>query len=390
MPHERRRHLLAVLLKRSRLWPIVGVLGARQIGKSTLLREQLAPVIGARYFTLDRKEHRDRAARTPDLFLSAAGSDGGPVIVDEVQKAPDLFDALKVSVDEARRPGRFILSGSTEFSRRTGIRESLTGRIGLTQLYPMTVAELNERPLASPWLSVGSRPGTSLLQVHSWLERGGMPGICFLRDADERAASLEAWLETTCHRDLMQVSTGRLSGDLARDLLTTLAQAEQPTIAEAAARLRVDARRIRNHVEALEAIFVLNRLEPHPAGVGKTLYLPFDAGLARHLGASLLARLRIWAFNECHAQFEYAAKARPRLRHYQSSGRSRVDLVIEAEGRTTAVVLSDEEAPGPYVFRSVDAFLKKVPGAHAVVLAPVQAAQRISPRVQVLPWAGMC
>lgn len=390
MPHERPRHLLPVLLKRLRLWPILGLLGARQIGKSTLLRQQLAARIGARYVTLDRKEHRELAGRSPDLFLKTTVSGAEPLILDEVQKAPDLFDALKAAVDERRRPGRFILSGSTEFSRRTGIRESLTGRIGLTHLYPMTVAELNERPLATPWVQMAPGKGATVRDVQAWLDRGGMPGICFLRDPHERTESFEAWLETTCYRDIQQIAGARLSGELARDVLTAAAQVEHPTLAEISARLRVDARRVRRHLEALEAVFVLIRLEPHPAGVGKALYLPFDAGLAGHLGASLHARLRIWAINECLAQNEYAGKPKPRVRHYQSSGRSTVDLVVEVPGQTTAVVLSDEEAPGTYTLRPAEALLKKLPGARAVVLAPVSVTQRRGPRLQILPWAGMC
>src|SRR5437016_4484287 len=125
MAHTRKRLITGILQKRMKLWPVIGVLGARQSGKTTLLRDILCPVLKSRYVSLDSKTMRDQAQKAPELFLSTEAEEFENLIIDEVQKAPDLFDALKGEVDRRRKPGRFILSGSTQFSQKFGIRESL-------------------------------------------------------------------------------------------------------------------------------------------------------------------------------------------------------------------------------------------------------------------------
>lgn len=390
MPHSRSRSLLPVLLKRRKLWPVLGIIGPRQVGKSTLLRDFYAPATGAAYVTLDSKSLRDRAERAPEHFLAVQLEDPTiPLIIDEVQKAPSLFDAIKASVDLDHRPGRYVISGSTQFSQKTGVRESLTGRIGVSRLYPMTLAELAGEPPRFPWPS--GKPGSiaTLAQVELWMTRGGMPGSCFLRSGEERHAYFESWLETTCYKDIEQIRTRRLSGALTRDVLESLAQIEIPTVSEIAHRLRVDARRVAVHLELLELLCLVYRLDPHPLGVGKPEYVLFDAGIATHLGASWRTQLRIFAVNECLAQFEYSSEVHPRLYYYRSAKRSYLDLVVHNDRKTHAILLSDEEAPSPYALRAMHRFQEKDRHILGWVLAPTTATLIDSPRVRIIPWSGI-
>lgn len=130
MPHRKLRYLLPIIIKKRKLWPALGIVGARQVGKSTLLREEIASKIKGKYITFDNKEDRDRVKKSPQYFLKAHLPKNDTVLIfDEVQKAPDIFDAIKIEIDNKKVPGQFILTGSTEFSIRTQIRESLTGRI---------------------------------------------------------------------------------------------------------------------------------------------------------------------------------------------------------------------------------------------------------------------
>lgn len=385
MPHQRSRHILPLLLKRLKLWPVVGVLGARQVGKSTLLRDHVVPLLKADYRTLDRKELRESASRRPDSFLESEK----PLIIDEVQKVPDLFDAIKARVDEKRVPGRYILSGSTEFSRKTGIRESLTGRIGIFRLHPLTLAESEETRFVDPFVR-GETSGSGLSASVLWrrVHHGGMPGICFLRSEEERGAAFDAWLETSCYRDLQQIRGARLEGDLALSILSALPKLSEPSIAELAAILRRDARRIKIHLEALESLFVVVPLNPHKLGVGKTHYYLNDSGLCRHLGGNDQTALKTWLLNEALAQYEYAG-VRARIEHYRSSRRSVVDFVIERPEGVSAYIVTDEEAPGTYEFRTAEAFLKKVPQAKVFLLAPVNASHRVEKNIHVVPYQAM-
>ena len=120
---------------------MVTLQGPRQCGKSTLTREWVTQwVKGSSYRTLDRLSDQEFARDNPESFL--AQSEKAPLqIVDEAQKAPPLFDAIKAQVDENPRPGQFLLLGSTEFSRETQIRENLTGRISRQRLFTLTGAE---------------------------------------------------------------------------------------------------------------------------------------------------------------------------------------------------------------------------------------------------------
>jgi hypothetical protein len=197
------------------------------------------------------------------------------------------------------------------------------------------------------------------------------------------------WLDTTCYRDLQQVSGGRCSGELARRVLEAVAQGPDGTLAEAAADLRVDARRVRSHLEALEALFVLHRLDAHPAGAGKSRFLLFDAGVAGHLGAPEASRRRIWALNECLAQHQLRGEGRPRVTSYRSAKGSRIDLVVEQGGVTTGYLLAEDAAPGTYQLRAAHAFCARVPGARVVVLAPSTNRGRDGARVEIWPWEGV-
>lgn len=386
MAHERDRHAFDLILKRHRFWPVLGVLGARQTGKSTLFREQIAKKVGAQYATLDQKDLREEATKHPTLFLESFTK--APIIIDEVQKAPDLFDAIKQSVDEKRRPGRFLLTGSTDFSQKVGIRESLTGRIGLIRLYPLTLAECAEKKMSSSWLTQKNSAPFSLSEVSKRLKYGGLPGICFIRSDAERQNAFTAWIDTTCFRDLQQIKKPRLSGELAQDILSALSLSAESTATELAKNLHVNVRKILTHLEGLETLFVVQRIEPHALGIGKTRYHLFDSGLAAHLGADQKKQMQIWLLHECLAQHEYSGHP-VRVKYYVSRKGSFVDFIIEKNRQIFAYIVTDAESVSTYTRRTAEAFLKKVPQSLVTIIAPCQSELRFSKHIVVKPLGFM-
>jgi predicted AAA+ superfamily ATPase len=199
MPHLRNRRVAQHLKKMAKLWPVVGVLGPRQSGKTTLLERILA--LKNTVF-LDDFRVRSEARQSPQTFVDRLEL---PVLIDEVQKAPELFDALKHRIDRKRRPGAYYLTGSASFSSRLGIRESLTGRIGLVELSPLSLSELQELPpLRVPPLPLGETRFDSGTIAKSFAA-GGMPIPAFLRDSEQRRLYWDTWLDTTLHRDLALV-----------------------------------------------------------------------------------------------------------------------------------------------------------------------------------------
>lgn len=152
--HTRERHIQQILEKRSRIFPVLGVLGPRQVGKSTFLMSQWQKFTNATYLTFDEREVAIRAQRAPSQLLFDESHDQqNHLIIDEAQKVPHIFDSIKAIVDRKRRMGAFTLSGSVEFSSKSGVRESLAGRMGITKLYPMTIRELNKQDFGAPWVS---------------------------------------------------------------------------------------------------------------------------------------------------------------------------------------------------------------------------------------------
>jgi uncharacterized protein len=227
MPHQRKRYLASNVARALGYSPIVGVLGQRQVGKTTLLE-----AICEEYVTFDKAATLNQAKADAELFLEGRKA---PFGIDETQLCAPLFPALKEWVRTEKKRGQFILSGSVRFTSRADIRESLTGRIVTLELLPFTISEAAEQPLpnvcarllatkSAAALNFLESPNANRQAFARYLERGGLPGICFLRDSHVRFEKLESHLDTLLNRDIRQVySTTLLYGSL-RALLEYLAR----------------------------------------------------------------------------------------------------------------------------------------------------------------------
>lgn len=378
MPHSRPRLAIAQLQKRLQFTPVVAIQGARQTGKSYLARELLAKyLVRSSYVTLDDRSKQVLAQESPQTFLASL-SGAKPAIVDEAQKAPAIFDAIKLMVDEDRRPGRFLLLGSTEFSLLQSIRESLTGRMGKIRLFPMTFWETRGLP--------AKRNRPTRAETLKYLESGGMPGIAFVRDTQVRTEFFQDWIDLTCQRDIHQFKRLKLDSDLAYSLLKYASTQEEPTAAAFGRLTRANHKKVATHLKALCELFVLMRLEPHPSGTGKAIYLPLDSGVAAHLGAPIIKRLQIALMNERMAKNSYYGGKRNSFYYYRSSGKKMVHLVEEElGGKTKAFQLFDREAVKKTDLELLKAFLQKNHGAEAYLLAPVTDCWKAT-GIKIEPW----
>lgn len=340
MPHLRARYATPALVKKLKFSPVVSIQGARQTGKSTLAREILTKKL---YVTLDRISTKDFANNNPESFIEEQKLEahGKTLVIDEAQKAPDLFDQIKYTVDRNKKPGQFLLLGSTEFSKEIKIRESLLGRLSRIRLYPMTLRET----LSLPHLN---RALTSKIDRSEWIRfmnHGGFPGIFSIRDNTERTQKLDDWISLTCERDVHLFPKLKGDTDLCRKILSALATLDEPSVSNVASYLNSNPRKTATQFEILSQLFVLHRLNAHPLGTGKPLYFLNDPGIATHLGATPLRKTETAIYLELLARKSYLNSFTDEFFYYRTSKGSRVHFLTQSKPKeiTAYKILSTEK-----------------------------------------------
>lgn len=378
MPHDRPRYLGSLIAQALTHSPIVGILGQRQVGKTT----QLAATCSA-HVTFDRRHDLEQARADPELFLDGRER---PFGIDEAQLCPELFPALKEWVRTHRTPGQFILSGSVRFTSRAAIRESLTGRIVTLELLPFTAAESASLPLPQVCTQIlnasGERALTDLLAEHGktrhksaaafsrYLECGGLPGICFFRDAPVREQRFEAHLDTLLNRDLRQISATTLGYGPLKSLLAHLArmQGRAFVAADAARASQISLVTLKKILFALEGLFLI-RTVPAVGERRPGIFLE-DQGLASWLKGAALEDaddLTRGLYANLRQEFHYRPQLRGRVFQWRTRGGAEVPLAFSSRLGTIGFVSTLSREPAPKTLGSASAFLKKFPGSKVVV-----------------------
>jgi len=391
MPHERKRHATTQIQKLASLWPAVGIVGPRQVGKSTLVRNQLQI---SNYFTFDDEDTLADAESSAKVFVSRLQP---PVLLDEAQKAPKIFDALKSRIDRKRIPGEFYLTGSSGFSSRIGIRESLTGRLGLLRLHPLTLAELQQHPFVRLPDDPIPKHRTALprFDITTWsasMARGGLPVPCFIRDPSAASLYWESWLDTTIHRDLARFFSRNFEPRIPLRILKRLAEtAAQGDYFEPVASIpEYTRRRLDSYLTAMEEIFLIRRIPVDPRGTGKSHWMVFDSGLLQYLlqnkrseGATL-SLCRTFLLNELSAHSEYGGR-RFDPTYFKSSRGRPVDYVWK--DLPIKIITSASLRAVGWEERAVAGAMKALGASRGILLAPIDRPIIEKKGISVLPWS---
>ena len=203
------RHMEQKILDLSKFFSALLITGPRQAGKTTMLKELAAREgIGRGYVSLDDLNARDMAKNDPKLFLQLHKP---PVIIDEVQYAPELFTYIKIHVDEHHMPGAFWLTGSQIYRLMRGVQESLAGRVALLHLSPLSQREITGMPARSfmvdfDVLLAESKTilPVSVTEMYERIWKGCMPGL--LSGQSERDIFYSSYISTYLERDVRELS----------------------------------------------------------------------------------------------------------------------------------------------------------------------------------------
>lgn len=393
--HTKTRHIAQVLEKRAKIFPALGVQGARQVGKSTFLIKQWQKSRKGVYRTFDKKNIALRANSGPEQFLlDESNNQKTHLIIDEAQKVPHIFDSIKALIDENRRISSFTLSGSVEFSIKSGVKESLAGRMGITQLYPLTLREVNNIKFISPWVDFNFNDIVPLKSrsVETWLERGGIPIFCQLSDKDERVGLVNSWVDALCYKDIMQLKDGRYNAELAYNLFHYLASDATLPLSQLAAEFGSTPATVKKHLAALCALFVAYKIPAFKSPRAQPKYMMFDAGVYHALRGgpqTIFSRhnaLKCLVLNEIYAQYEYAGKSKPEIFYYQSRGGSTIDFILKTKESLAAIECTTSVDITPMRQRAMKSFLAEYDNAKGYFVAPVQEPYKIGKNIMVIPW----
>lgn len=200
-----RRALERKFLHMSTFFKAVLVTGARQVGKTTMLKH-LSEGQGRTYVSLDDSMVRSLAQSDPVLFFQRYRP---PVIIDEIQKAPQLFEQIKIMCDAGEEPGDFWLTGSQQYNMMRNVRETLAGRIGIMELYSLSQNEIagrafpGELDFSLPCLLERQKNvnKNNIIDVFEHIWRGGMPQV-LTADAEQRQEYYTSYVDTYLMRDV--------------------------------------------------------------------------------------------------------------------------------------------------------------------------------------------
>ena len=366
-----RRHIETAVQNAMADTPVVLLSGARQTGKTTLV-QAIAAKTGARYFTLDDATTLGLAAGDPAGFLHQIT---GPIVLDEVQKAPGLFPVIKLEVDLVRVPGRFLLTGSANVMTVPRLSESLAGRMEVIPLFPFSAGELAaRRECFLRRLFDGSlgelKPVSKDENVPERLVQGGYPEAVQRADPERRSAWFASYLSTILQRDVRDLA--RIEGlynlpNLLKLLATRVSGLLN--LADVSRDVSLPHTTLTRYLALLETVFLVHRLPAWSANLGQRLVKApklhlVDTGLACHLiGADvrrlandrpLLGRmLETFVVGELRKQLSWT-DSRTTLYHFRTARGAEVDLVLEkADGTIAAVEVKASATVSPSDFAAL-------------------------------------
>ncbi len=396
------RLVMPALEARLRVMPVVVVAGARQTGKSTLVRQLLKE--SREYFTLDDLDLASLAARNPTALLTAPR----PITIDEVQRVPEFLHAVKQAVDEDRTPGRFLLTGSANLLLMRAVSESLAGRAAYLTLRPLTFGEQMGHADESVWpVLLASDPAhwrdilsASPKAPQDWTQlaqRGGFPTPALtLKDSAARDIWFDGYIRTYLERDLLDLSAVASLPDFRRLMRLTANRVGQTVNqSELGRSAGLSQPTVHRYLNLMETSYMLIRLPAYSVNRNKRLvkspkYYWGDTGLAMHLsGASKpdgshlenLILTDLLAYRDTGSSIDD-------VYHWRTAAGTEVDFVIESGDQLLPIEVKSFKTPRARDCQGIEAFLDEYPDSagHGLLIHGGTDVRWLTPRVLGAPW----
>ena len=359
------RHMESRILELSKSYSAILLTGPRQAGKTTMLRSLAEREnIGRKYVTLDDFTERDMAKNDPALFLQLHKP---PVLIDEMQYAPELFTYIKIHIDKYHNPGDFWLTGSQIFRLMRGVQESLAGRVALLHMSPLSQREIIGAPCV-PFTADLNRllaeqdqiqPVTTP-ELFARLWRGSMPGLISGQTPD-RNIFYSSYLSTYVERDVRDLSGSVDALKFNRFVTAIAARCSQLLNYNALAEdVDIDIATSKAWVNILETLGIIFLLHPYSNNVLKrTIKTPkvyfYDTGLVCYLtrwsspevaesGAMNGALLENFTVSEIMKSYQNAG-LEPYLYFYRDRDAKEIDVVLESDGRLCPLEIKKTATP---------------------------------------------
>lgn len=328
-------------------FPVLLVTGPRQVGKTTILKHLSKDE--RTYVTLDDPILATMAREEPALFLQRFKP---PVLIDEIQYAPELLPYLKMAVDQERKKGMFWLTGSQQFQLMQGVTESLAGRVGIVNLLGLSAKEMQSHATdAVPFLPtqeqlqarLNQSPDLTLTDVYSMIWRGSFPAMALDKEAD-RDFFYSSYIQTYLQRDVRDLANVGDESAFLKFLRSAAARTGQlVNMSDMARDASVAVPTAKRWLSILETSGIIHLLEPYHSNTTKRLVKApklyfLDTGLCAYLtewtspetleaGAMSGAMLETYIFTEILKSYWHNGKRAP-LYYYRDRDKKEIDLLI--------------------------------------------------------------
>ena len=381
------RNLETVVENVTKEYPVVLVTGPRQVGKTTML-QKLIKNHPRSYVTLDDLNERDLAKNDPELFLQLHKP---PILIDEVQYAPELFTYIKIYVDSHQEPGTFWLTGSQIFKLMRGVQESLAGRVAVLSMTSLSQAEMSDAPMSPLKIDLGSllsrekqRTPTDTRGIFERIYKGSMPAIASGKNTNSQIF-YNSYLSTYIERDVKELSDSIDSLKFLHFMTAVAARCSQMlNITDIAADADITQKQVKDWLQILETLGIIFYLHPYSNNLMKRLVKTpklyfYDTGLVCHLtrwsnaevleyGAMNGAILENYVVSEITKTYLNCGQE-PYMYYYRDKDAKEIDIVLEQDGVLNPLEIKKTANPGSELTR-VFALLDKasVPRGHGAII----------------------